>query len=280
MLTTLLLTFVTAVDPAGIAAWREAHFAEAERVFRKALRRDASDRMTRLWLARTLLEMDRSSEAVLEIRQALVEPVVPDVRLEAGRLLRELAERRLAQLQTVAPQSAVTLELAGERSEWTGNLDEALAQYRAAAARDSVRPGVHYRIGNILWRKRETDAALAELKAELALTAQHGMANLRVGQILLQSEKTAESISYFDRALEAMPQSVEARRDAGKAYRKLGRNPEARRLWEAVALSRPDDDQIHYLLAGLYREIGEPALAKSELEKHRSVLQRRRKQER
>jgi tetratricopeptide (TPR) repeat protein len=278
VLLTLVVVLVAAADPAGLAAWREARFIEAERAFRGALRRRPADRITRIWLARTLLELNRGSEALAQIRQALAEPVTPEVRLEAGRLLRELAERRLRQLQSAAPQSPATLELAGERAEWAGNLDEALSNYRAAAATDAQRPGVHYRIGNILWLKRDTDAALAELQAELALTARHGMANLRTAQIHLHLDRASEAIPYFERAMEAMPRSVEARREAGKAYRKAGRSGEARKLWEAVAQARPEDDQVHYLLAGLYRASGEAALAKQELEKHRSILQRRRRQ--
>jgi tetratricopeptide (TPR) repeat protein len=275
----LLVTVMVAADPAGLAAWRDGRLATAEAAFRSSLRKRPSDRMTRVWLARTLLEQNRGSEAVAELQRVLTEPVPPEVRFEAGRLLRELAERRLAQLETVAPESPATLELAGERLEWTGNLDGALEQYRAAAIRDNQRPGVHYRIGNILWRKRETDAALKELKMELALTPSHGMANLRVAQVLLQSDRTMESIQYFERAVEAMPESMEARREAGKAYRKAGKAAEARAEWEAVAKARPNDDQIHYLLASLYRELGETELSKIELEKHRSLLDKRRRRD-
>jgi len=73
-----------------------------------------------------------------------------------------------------------------------------------------------------------------------------------------------------------MPESVLARRELGKAYRKIGRLQEARREWEAVVKARPEDDQAHYLLGNLYRELGEAALARQELEKHREILERRR----
>jgi tetratricopeptide (TPR) repeat protein len=263
------------IDPAGLAAWRDRRFDAAETAFRNALRRRPSDGMTRVWLARTLVELHRDPEAIAEIQRAVTEPVTPEVRFEAGRLLREIAEDRLAQLQTIAPESPATFELAGERFEWAGNLDAALQQYRAAAESHSDRPGVHYRIGNILWLKRETDDALAELRKELALTPQHGMANMRVGQLLLQSDRAEESIPYFERSLEAMPESSETRREAGKAYRKAGRTSDARTQWEAVARARPNDDQVHYLLANLYRELGQTALAKAELEKHQRLLESR-----
>ena len=229
-----------AVDPAGLAAWRERRFDAAETAFRNALRRHPSDGMTRVWLARTLVELHRNPEATAELQKALTEPVAPDVRFEAGRLLREIAEDHLAQLQTIAPDSPAAFELTGERYEWAGNLDAALIEYRAAAKSHDNRPGVHYRVGNILWLKRQTDEALIELQKELALTPQHGMANLRVGQLLLLEDRAEESLPYFDRALKAVPDSIEARREAGKAYRKAGRNNDARALWESVAKARPD----------------------------------------
>jgi tetratricopeptide (TPR) repeat protein len=271
------LLVLAATDPAGLAAWTEGRFSAAEAAFRRALQRRPSDAMTRLYLARTLLDLNRVPEALAEIRRALTGPVAAEVRLEAGRLLRHLAERRLAQLEALAPDSPATLELEGARLEWAGQLDEALAKYRAAAARDMQRPGIHYRIGNILWRTLQVEAASAEIRQELALTPQHGMANLRMGQILMQSGSAAgDAIPFFERALTAMPGSLEARREAGKAYHKAGRTAEARAHWEAVAEALPDDDQIHYLLSRLYRELGETARAKRELELHRGVLDRRR----
>jgi tetratricopeptide (TPR) repeat protein len=270
-----LLLLLTA-DSAGLAAWREGRFADAEAAFRSALKRRPADSMTRLHLVRVLVELNRTPDAIAELRRALTGPVSPEVRFEAGRILRDLAERRLAQLEEVAPESPATLELAGERFEWAGKLDEALAQYRAAAGKAPRRPGVHYRIGNILWRKREVDSAASELRQELALTPQHGMANLRMGQIFLNADRAGEAIPFLERAVTNLPASVEARRELGKAYRKENRLAEARAQWEAVAKSRPDDDQIHYLLGTLFRELGEPALAKRELEAHRAVLERRR----
>jgi tetratricopeptide (TPR) repeat protein len=84
------------------------------------------------------------------------------------------------------------------------------------------------------------------------------------------------ALTYLERAAAALPESLEARRELGKAYRKTGRLAEARREWEAVAKANPEDDQVHYLLGHLYREMGENALAKRELEKHQQLLRRRR----
>jgi Flp pilus assembly protein TadD len=76
-----------------------------------------------------------------------------------------------------------------------------------------------------------------------------------------------------------MPESTDARRELGKAYRNLGRTADARRQWEAVAKARPEDDQVHYLLGNLYRQLGEGELARRELARHREILERRQKRE-
>jgi protein O-GlcNAc transferase len=261
----------------GLEMYRQRRFPAAEREFARVLMKDPQNWSARLYLARTMIELNRVPEALVEIERVLAGPAaVPELRFQAGRILRELAERRFDQLQSVAPDSAPLRELAGARYERSGDLAEALKQYRAAAELDPKRLGVHYRIGNVLWRMRELDPALAELQKELSANPHHGMANLRLGQLLLARDQDEEALPHLQRAIAAMPESVEARREAGKAYKKAGRIVEARREWEAVAKARPEDDQVHYLLGNLYREIGEAGLAKRELEVHREILERRR----
>src|SRR5207244_10237139 len=130
-------------------------------------------------------ELGRIPEALAELDRALVAQGDPEVRFQAGKIMRELAERRFADLERVAPESASVRELAGRQFELRGKLPEALREYRAAIAKDPARPGLHFEAGNILWRMRELDASAEELRTELARTPHHGMANLRLGQVFL-----------------------------------------------------------------------------------------------
>jgi lipopolysaccharide biosynthesis regulator YciM len=57
----------------------------------------------------------------------------------------------------------------------------------------------------------------------------------------------------------------------------VGRIDDARRVWEAVALERPSDDQVHFLLGGLYRETGDLESSQRELNLHRKLLEDRRR---
>jgi predicted Zn-dependent protease len=261
----------------GLSLYRERQFPAAEKEFRRILAANPRDSNARLLLARTLIELNRIPEALRELERGLQGTTDPEIRFQAGRIARELAERRLADLQSAAPGSAALHELAGERSERKGDLAEALREYRAAASVEPARPGVHFLAGNVLWKMRELDAATAELKAELNSNPDHARANLRLGQIGMARNDESSAIPFLERAAAAMPQSIEAHRELGKAFRKAGRDPEARREWEMVVKLRPEDDQVHYLLAGLYRALGETARANQELEKHRQILSRRRR---
>jgi len=277
MLVPLVMCFVAAAD--GVQLYQQRQFAAAESELRRTLTANPSDSQSRLYLARTLVELGRVAEALAEIDRALAGRPDPEIQFQAGRIIRELAEQRFADLERLAPDSSALHELAGRNFERQGKLPEALREYRAAIAKEPGRPGLHYETGNILWRMRELDAAVEELQTELARTPNHGMANLRVGQTYLTLNQPAKAVAFLERAADALPDSTDARRELGKAYRNLGRSADARTQWEMVAKARPDDDQVHYLLGTLYRELGDSNRAQRELTYHRQILKRRRKQE-
>ncbi|MFN7543704.1 MAG: tetratricopeptide repeat protein [Acidobacteriota bacterium] len=230
----------------------------------------------RLARAREFLQQQRRVEALEELGKALAGKPGAEVRFQAGKLLRGLAESRLEALREAAPRSAGLSELAGDRHERLGQFAEALAEYREAAKLEADRPGLHYRLGNVLWKMREVEAAIGELNRELALSPHHGMANLRLGQAWMSSGEEERALGPLEAARASMPESIEARRDLGKAYRKLNRNEEARREWEYVARAKPEDEQVHYLLSGVYRDLGQEEKAQEALARHRGLLEQRR----
>src|SRR6266852_5250099 len=111
-----------------------------------------------------------------------------------------------------------------------------------------------------LYQQRQFAAATEELQAELARSPHHGMANQRLGQVFLASNQAAQAVPFLEQAVDAMSESTDARKQ-----------------WEAVAKARPDDDQVHYLLGNLYRQLGDADRARRELQRHREILERRQK---
>lgn len=273
----LILTQAGAADwDRARAHYRQRNFTAAEAELRSLLAAKPADERARILLARTLIELGRTSEAMAQLDLALTDQPNPEVKFQIGQIAREMAERRFSDLQNDGPKSPALRELVGRQHELRGRYAEALEEYRAAAALNPNRPGVHYWMGNALWRLRRLDEAKSELERELKTTPHHTMANLRLGQVLLAMDSAAESVPYLEFALQAMPASAEARKDLGKAFLQTGRTGDARREWEIVAKQIPSDDQIHYLLGNLYRGIGERDLAQSEFAKHREILDRRR----
>jgi tetratricopeptide (TPR) repeat protein len=273
----LIITLAAAaVHSPGVGLYRARKFPEAERELRVSLKKQPQNPDLRLLLARTLIELNRIPEALTELDHLLAARPSPETEMEAGRLLRHMAERRFKDLSRSDAGQAAVSEIAGRRLEREGNFAAASARYQDALQREPDRPGLRYSIGSVSWKMRDFEAAEKNLRAELERTPEHGMANFRLGQVLIAINREAESVPYLERAVAAMPDRGEIRRDLGKAYRKAGRPADARAAWEAVAKARPNDDQVHFLLGGLYHELGEAALAQRELSLHRKLLEQRR----
>lgn len=281
LVSTLFLFVAAAASSSALSLFQARKFAEAEQAYRLALRHQPRNAELRLGLARTLIELDRISEALQIVETTLAAlpsslSTTPAVEMEVGRLLRQLAEKRFRDLGLIDEGQAAVSEIAGKRLEREGNFTTALARYRDVQQLEPNRAGIQYLIGSVLWKLRDFESAEKHLRAELANTPGHGMANFRLGQIMIATSFEIESVPYLERALAALPGRLEVRRELGKAYRKAGSLAAARSVWEQVAKARPEDDQVHFLLGGLYRELGEAALSQREFSLHRQLLEQRR----
>jgi tetratricopeptide (TPR) repeat protein len=225
--------------------------------------------------ARTMLREDRLPEALREMDAALREsPRNPEIQYEIGELLRELAGKRAARLEQLAPDSPEAKQLLGRSLEAHGNTEAALTAYKAALSKNPRQPGLHYLIGNIHWRDRDFDAAKAEMEAELRLNPQHFAANLRLGQILLAMNRPAPAADHLREALRADGASAEAHREMGKACRLLGLYEDALREFQFVVQHLPQDTSVHAQLASVYRSLGQTDRAKAEMEAQRLALRK------
>ena len=223
---------------------------------------------------RALVRAGRFPEALHELQEALRKaPGNPEIQYQAGELLRQLAADRAAGLEELAPDSAEAHELVGRSLEARGHLDEALSAYRAALSKSPRLPGVHFLIGNILWKQRDFEAAKPEMEAELHWNPDHALANLRLGQILLAMNQPGAAADHLRQAVSSDDSSLAAHRELGKAYRALRDYAHALSEFQIVASRRPQDDSVHAQLATVYRSLGETARARAEMETHRRLLQ-------
>ena len=260
---------------AGRRAFEARDFKHAIEQFRAAELLNPGNAEVQIWLARALIEAGSTEEALSHLETAANDRSHPEARFQAGKIVQQLAKARYAELRRMAPDSPEVNELAGRQFELQGRLDDALKQYRAAAAKDPLRNGIHFLIGNVLWRQRETTEAEVELRLELERNADHGLANLTLGELLMSTDRASDAVPHLERAVRAIPDSPHAHRELGKAYRKLSRLDEARAEWNVAAELSPKDDQVHFLLGMLLKEIGDSDGSQRELLLHRQILTKR-----
>src|SRR5215475_14323075 len=110
MIAALAVLFFAAAD--GISLFQQRQFAAAEAELRRVLAVQPGDAKSRIYLARTLVELGRVPEALAEIDRALAGQKDPEIQFQAGSIMRDLAERRFAELERLAPDSAAVHELA------------------------------------------------------------------------------------------------------------------------------------------------------------------------
>jgi tetratricopeptide (TPR) repeat protein len=225
---------------------------------------------------RRLINEGHVQEALRQARKVQEDhPNDAVVQMQLGQLLQELAGSRVELLRQVAPNSAQAHELAGKEMEAHQKLNDALAEYKLAAAKAPSLPGIHYLLGNLYWRLGDLVQAGAELDKELALNANHSLANLRMGQVLMRMDETKprEAMPYLRKALDNPQTALEAHRELGKALRVAGQPREAIEQLKYVAERVPDDDMIHAQLAAAYRAAGDQATARHEMDLHSKILQ-------
>jgi tetratricopeptide (TPR) repeat protein len=240
--------------------------------------------MLPLWAAtiesiRSLLKSGHTPEALREIEDLQKQAGKdPDLQLEIGKILQELAASRAERLEQLAPESPQAHELTGKSFEAHDKTSEALTHYQLAAQKDPALPGIHFLIGNLYWKQRDLNAAMPELEAELRLNPNHSFANLRMGEILLttNADHPEMAIPYLRKAASDSHMNLEAHRELGKALRMAGRYGEALKELQLVAERQPEDSKIHAQLAALYRATGNAEGVKKEMEAQREILQRQR----
>ncbi len=183
--------------------------------------------------AREAIESARS-----DVRRALLDPKVP-----AG----ELAEAygRLGGLYHVhempagaGPAYRNARSLDPDHFRWpyldawlaqgSGQLDDALAAYRAAQALDPAYPPLALRLGEVKLNLNRPEEAAQHLREALVQPGLEAAAAFRLGQIALQQRNFAEAETFLRRALDADPEADAAYTALAHALRGQGATDAAR----------------------------------------------------
>lgn len=168
-------------------------------------------------------------------------------------------------------ESAEADMLVGEALDEMKDHLGAIREFRAAAAANPKEPNVHFGLGYLLWTRAEYPEAAKEFQTELDNDPHHQQAMLYLADANIQMNKVADAGPLLEAVIQANAKVSMAHRDLGIAYAEQGRKEDALREFKTAIQLAPDDVNVHWRLARLYRSMGQAALAKAEFDKAGSL---------
>ena len=187
-----------------------------------------------------------------------------------------LALRALARFQQLEPDSARSHVLLGDIYHQLDRHDDAQAEYQKALAIAADDPAALLGLASAYLSNNNNNAAIETAKAALVRTPDDPELNLIMGEAMLAKSDYAGAEPCLRKALHAKPQMVpHVHALIGRIYAETGRTEEA--IVE-LKLGAPSDEDgaIQYLLARLYRKLGNTEAANTALARMKIIKQQRR----
>ena len=165
------------------------------------------------------------------------------------------------------PDSAEADMVAGEALDEMKKNAEATEMFRAAVKADPKLPDAHFGLGYLLWAQKAYPEAAAEFQAELANDPQHAQALLYLADADIQMNQTDAAAPLLEKVIKLDPSLPLAHLDLGIVASQAGHNEEALRELLLAEKKIPDDVNVHWRLARLYRTMGRKGEAQAEFDK-------------
>jgi predicted CXXCH cytochrome family protein len=196
---------------------------------REAIRRaaDAADPLLRLAAMRAIQDGDPREVAAIG----------------PPRLYDPLRAVRLAAVQAVAaiPSTQLTLEQ-------RGNLERAIAEYRAAELANADRPESHLNLGILAIKLGRLTEAEQAFQTAIRLRPQFVPAHVNLADVYRSEQRDADGEPLLRRAIALAPGSAEAHHALGLLLVRQRRMPEALPELEQAARLNPGDGRYAYVL--------------------------------
>jgi tetratricopeptide (TPR) repeat protein/peroxiredoxin len=153
-----------------------------------------------------------------------------------------------------------------QREYW----EQAEASFRLALGDDPSSAEALYGLGSIYLKQGKTPEARASFEAATKAQASNPetLANAwnNLGLLATREGRIAESITYFQAALELSPDHLVALENLGNAYRQQRRWDDARKVLEHAVAVGPEDPGANYSLGMVWAQLDNTDLARKHLE--------------
>jgi tetratricopeptide (TPR) repeat protein len=252
----------------GIRLFRARKYKEAKQTLGEVVNTQPADTTARLYLARSyyvLEDYPQSIQLLQDLRKAGAQNL--EVLYWLGKSYQELASSTLQKMIDIDPASYRVFQMSGKLYEEKTQFPKALEAYKTVMKLSPDLAGIRSDIGNVYRKMQDSDEALIWLKQELAVNPYHALTNYRVGDILMTKGRSDQAIPYLEQAVQANPRLLEAQRQLGKALLEQQQYNRALEKLLIVAQGEPEDEGTHYLLATIYRKLGDSEKAKVELQR-------------
>jgi tetratricopeptide (TPR) repeat protein len=186
-----------------------------------------------------------------------------------------LAFASLAQFQELEPDSAKSHVLLGDIYNQLERYDTAQSEYLKALAIAPSDPAAMLGLATVYLNNNNVQAGMRIAQAALIRSPEDPELNLVMAQGLMSQREYAQAEPYLQKSLHAKPQMLpRIHALIGKAYAETGRTPEAIEQLKLGA-SSDEDGSVEYLLARLYRKVGDTKDASEALDRMKTIKQQR-----
>ena len=171
------------------------------------------------------------------------------------------------QILSLNPDSAEADMVAGETLDQLKDNAGATEMFRAAVKADPNLPNAHFGLGYLLWTQKQYPEAAQQFQAELANDPKHVQSMLYLADADIQMNRIDEAEPLLEATLKLDPSLPLVHLDLGIAASEAGHNEDALRELTLAEKMIPEDVNVHWRLARLYRTMGKKEEAKAEFDK-------------
>jgi Flp pilus assembly protein TadD len=137
-----------------------------------------------------------------------------------------------------------------------GRIEEAMAHWRAALARQPSDARAHHNLGVALAQQGQHEAAVESLRQAIVYHPRYAEAHFNLGNVLLQQRKRDEALAAFRQAIEIKPDYFDAYVNLGSTLTEKGQSRQAVIVLQQAIRLRPQSPEAHNNLGLAYADLG------------------------
>jgi tetratricopeptide (TPR) repeat protein len=205
-----------------------------------------------------------------------VQPHSPEALYWSIQANERLAFKALAHFQQLESDSARSHVLLGDIYDQLERFDDAQSEYTKALSIAPGDPGAMVGLASAYLSNNNNEKAMETARIGLERNTQDPELNLIMAETLVAKYQYAEAEPYLMKSLNAKPQMLgHVHALIGKVYAETGRPQEAIDQLK-LGVTSDENGSVHYLLARLYRQIGDIKNASAALDQVKTIKQLRR----